>query len=95
MPDGDFQSYCLAPSKPKFKAPPGAVDAHCHVFGPAAKFPFAPERKYTPYDAGKEELFKLRFQHFTGQLENVSRLGHVRREIARARTILQEKSQAS
>jgi large subunit ribosomal protein L29 len=42
-----------------------------------------------------EELFKLRFQHFTGQLENVSRLGHVRREIARARTILQEKSRAS
>ena len=52
----DFDSYCLNPSKPKFKAPPGAVDAHCHVFGPAAKFPFAPERKYTPYDAPKEAL---------------------------------------
>jgi 2-pyrone-4,6-dicarboxylate lactonase len=48
------------PSKPKFKAPPGAVDAHCHVFGPAAKFPYAPERKYTPVDAPKEKLFALR-----------------------------------
>jgi 2-pyrone-4,6-dicarboxylate lactonase len=65
----DFASYCLNPSKPKFKAPPGAVDAHCHVFGPAAKFPFAPERKYTPYDAPKEELFKLR--DFLGFQRNV------------------------
>ena len=64
----DFDSYCLNPSKPTFKAPPGAVDAHCHVFGPAAKFPFAPERKYTPYDAPKEELFKLRdFLGFSAQ----------------------------
>jgi 2-pyrone-4,6-dicarboxylate lactonase len=36
------------------------VDAHCHVFGPAAEFPFAPERKYTPCDAGKAKLFELR-----------------------------------
>ncbi len=36
------------PSKPKFKLPAGAVDAHCHVFGPGAEFPYAPERKYTP-----------------------------------------------
>jgi 2-pyrone-4,6-dicarboxylate lactonase len=36
------------PSKPKFKLPPSAVDAHCHVFGPENKFPYAPERKYTP-----------------------------------------------
>src|ERR1700687_2744107 len=48
------------PSKPKFKAPPGAVDAHCHVFGPASKFPYAPERQYTPCDAPKEKLFALR-----------------------------------
>ena len=36
------------PSKPHFILPEGAVDAHCHVFGPGAKFPYAPERKYTP-----------------------------------------------
>jgi 2-pyrone-4,6-dicarboxylate lactonase len=48
------------PSKPRFKLPAGAVDAHCHVFGPGAEFPFAPERKYTPCDAGKQQLFALR-----------------------------------
>jgi 2-pyrone-4,6-dicarboxylate lactonase len=48
------------PSKPRFKLPQGAVDAHCHVFGPGAEFPYAPERKYTPCDAGKAQLFALR-----------------------------------
>jgi 2-pyrone-4,6-dicarboxylate lactonase len=48
------------PSKPRYKPPAGAVDAHCHVFGPGAEFPFAPERKYTPCDAGKAQLFALR-----------------------------------
>jgi 2-pyrone-4,6-dicarboxylate lactonase len=36
------------------------VDAHCHVFGPGERFPYAPERKYTPCDATKEQLFALR-----------------------------------
>ena len=48
------------PSKPRFKLPPGAVDAHCHVFGPGAQFPYAPERKYTPCDASRDQLFALR-----------------------------------
>jgi 2-pyrone-4,6-dicarboxylate lactonase len=48
-----------APSKPKFVPPAGAVDAHCHVFGPGRVFPYAPERKYTPGDAPKEKLFEL------------------------------------
>jgi len=48
------------PSTPKFKVPPGSVDAHCHVFGPGAQFPYAPERKYTPCDASKDQLFALR-----------------------------------
>src|SRR3977135_1489145 len=48
------------PSNPKYRPPAGAVDAHCHVFGPEAKFPYAPERKYTPCDAPKEKLFALR-----------------------------------
>ena len=61
--------YHPHPSKPKFKAPPGAVDAHCHVFGPESKFPYAPERKYTPCDAPKEKLFALR--DFLGLDKNV------------------------
>ncbi|TBR71712.1 MAG: 2-pyrone-4,6-dicarboxylate hydrolase, partial [Burkholderiaceae bacterium] len=48
------------PSRPAFKLPAGAVDAHCHVFGPGAEFPYAPERKYTPCDASKAQLFALR-----------------------------------
>jgi len=48
------------PSRPNFRVPPGAVDAHCHVFGPGAQFPYAPERKYTPCDASKDQLFALR-----------------------------------
>jgi 2-pyrone-4,6-dicarboxylate lactonase len=52
--------WFTGPSTPTFKLPPGAVDAHCHVFGPGAEFPFAPERKYTPCDASKNQLFALR-----------------------------------
>jgi 2-pyrone-4,6-dicarboxylate lactonase len=48
------------PSKPTFKLPEGAVDAHCHVFGPGPAFPYAPERKYTPCDASKWQLYALR-----------------------------------
>lgn len=52
--------WYAGPSKPTFKLPPGSVDAHCHVFGPPNEFPYAPERKYTPCDATKEQLFALR-----------------------------------
>src|SRR6218665_765876 len=48
------------PGKPHWQLPAGAVDAHCHVFGPGAEFPYAPERKYTPCDAGKAQLYALR-----------------------------------
>ncbi len=48
------------PSKPRFVPPPGAIDAHCHVFGPMAQFPFSPRAKYLPDDAGPEMLFALR-----------------------------------
>ena len=58
--DADWLCFDPAPSKPAFTPPPGAVDAHCHVFGPGDEFPFAPERKYTPCDAGKAQLFALR-----------------------------------
>jgi len=49
-----------APSTPRFVVPKGAVDAHCHVFGPGEKFPYDSQRKYTPCDAPKEMLFALR-----------------------------------
>ena len=39
-----------------------------------------------------EELFNLRFQHATGQLENVMRIPQVKRDIARLKTILKEKA---
>jgi len=52
--------WYTGPSKPQFKLPAGAVDAHCHVFGPGEEFPYAPERKYTPCDASKAQLYALR-----------------------------------
>ena len=67
--DRDWLAFHPAPSKPAFTAPPGAVDAHCHVFGPGDVFPYAPERKYTPCDAPKEKLWELR--DFLGFERNV------------------------
>jgi 2-pyrone-4,6-dicarboxylate lactonase len=58
--DPGWLSPHASPRRPAFQVPAGAVDAHCHVFGPAEKFPYAPERKYTPTDAPKERLFALR-----------------------------------
>ena len=55
-----WMDWFNGPAKPQFKVPLGSVDAHCHVFGPGAEFPFAPERKYTPCDASKAQLFALR-----------------------------------
>src|SRR6476469_310274 len=46
---------CMAPDPdtrtPKYKPPPGACDAHTHIFGPGDKYPYAPDRSYTPPDA--------------------------------------------
>ena len=58
--DADWLDFHSDPKTPYFVLPSGAVDAHCHVFGPSPEFPFAPERKYTPCNAGKEDLFALR-----------------------------------
>ncbi|MFN3820549.1 amidohydrolase family protein [Blastomonas sp.] len=57
---GRVRSWTLTPSKPRYAPPPGAVDAHCHVFGPMADFPFSPKAKYLPQDAGPDALFALR-----------------------------------
>jgi 2-pyrone-4,6-dicarboxylate lactonase len=53
-------SWHANPSKPRFVPPAGAVDAHCHVFGPMAQFPFSAKAKYLPEDAGPDMLFALR-----------------------------------
>ena len=58
--DADWLPFHPSPKRPDFALPAGSVDAHCHVFGPGADFPYAPERKYTPCDAGKDQLFALR-----------------------------------
>src|SRR5213076_722956 len=58
--DRDWLPFHPAPRRPRFVPPKGSVDAHCHVFGPGAQFPYAPERKYTPCDASKAQLFALR-----------------------------------
>jgi len=57
---GRIRSWTDAPSKPHFVPPAGAVDAHCHVFGPQAHFPFSAKAKYLPQDAGPDMLFALR-----------------------------------
>lgn len=58
--DADWLVVHPNPKSPDFVVPKGSVDAHCHVFGPSAEFPYAPERKYTPGDQGKDKLFALR-----------------------------------
>ena len=65
----DLNKFHPNPSKPTFRLPAGAVDAHCHVFGPGFEFPYAPQRKYTPGDAGKADLYRLR--DFLGISRNV------------------------
>ncbi len=52
-------SYHPSPHRPRLALPRGACDAHVHVFGPQERFPFAPERSYTPCEASKERLFAL------------------------------------
>lgn len=70
---GHVRSWTLEPSRPRYVPPPGAVDAHCHVFGPADRFPFSPRAKYQPQDATPEMLFGLR-----------ARLGFARNVIVQA-----------
>jgi len=60
LPPLDDQTWHPSPKAPDFKAPKGAIDAHCHVFGPGDVFPYSPARKYTPVDAPKDRLFALR-----------------------------------
>jgi 2-pyrone-4,6-dicarboxylate lactonase len=55
-----IRSWIEMPSLPRFVPPADAVDAHCHVFGPMADFPFSAKAKYLPQDADADMLFALR-----------------------------------
>jgi len=54
---------CKAPDPdtrvPKYRPPAGATDAHCHIFGPADRYPYAADRTYTPPDAPLAAFQKL------------------------------------
>jgi 2-pyrone-4,6-dicarboxylate lactonase len=48
------------PHSPRLFTPPvNATDAHCHIFGPADKFPFSDDRTYTPPDSGIDDFLVL------------------------------------
>jgi predicted TIM-barrel fold metal-dependent hydrolase len=47
-----------------FTPPPGACDAHCHIFGPGSRFPYSADRTYTPPDSGIDAFEQL--QHRLG-----------------------------
>src|ERR1041385_7121785 len=56
-------SYKAQPRKPRLALPPGACDTHFHVWAPQSRFPFAPDRSYTPpCEAPKEALFAMHRQ---------------------------------
>ena len=55
----DAPTFMATPSAPKHRLPRGACDAHVHVFGPGARFPYDAGRATTPSDAPKEALFAL------------------------------------
>ena len=58
--DPDWMVWHWSPRKPQYIPPEGAVDAHCHIFGPEEVFPYSAERKYTPCTGSKDDLLALR-----------------------------------
>lgn len=59
MSDPTCPGPVARPRTPRLALPPGACDAHCHIFGPTDTFPYAPERTFTPPEAPKERLRQL------------------------------------
>jgi predicted TIM-barrel fold metal-dependent hydrolase len=47
------------PKMPEFKLPPKSCDTHTHIFGPASRYPFAPNRPYNPPEAGLDDFRAL------------------------------------
>src|SRR3712207_8619548 len=46
-------------SRPSWRAPPGAADCHCHVFGPYGRYPLSPGRSYTPPEASVAQYLRM------------------------------------
>ena len=53
------RTYWEEVKAPKLRLPALSCDAHCHIFGPADRFPYVEGRSFTPVDAPKEKLFAL------------------------------------
>jgi len=53
------QPYNPDPGKPRLAIPPGSCDCHAHIFGPPDKYPFTPNRSYTPPEASIEAYRRM------------------------------------
>ena len=60
-----------------------------------AMLDWSPDEKAAKVKEWTQSLFTLRLQKATGQLENIARIQQIKREIARAKTIVAEKARAS
>jgi predicted TIM-barrel fold metal-dependent hydrolase len=49
----------IATRKPRFAVPAGACDCHAHIIGPAASYPFVPNRSFTPPDASVDDFLAM------------------------------------
>ena len=55
----DIDPPAADPHRPGRPLPPGSCDAHAHIFGPADRYPYQPERDYTPHDASRQDYARL------------------------------------
>ena len=74
--DTPVLTYDPHPATPALQLPALACDCHVHVFGPAARFPYAAGRNFTPVDAPKEALFALHRKLGIGRCVIVQSLVH-------------------
>jgi len=65
------------------------------VTAPAELREMDDEELLTKLAEAKQELFNLRFQHVTGQLDNYARLGQMKKDVARINTILRDREIAA